>query len=520
VIDVADLFQIYRGPERDVAALRGLTLHVEDGERVLVHGPSGSGKSTLMRVLAGAERPTAGRAVVRERDLANLDRAGLHEHARRSLGLVDQLGGRNLRPELTCLDNVALQLGLLGLARDERRRRARALLDELGLGAFAARRPMELSGGEAQRVALCAALAHDPSLILADEPTGELDATSAGQVYDLLQALAERGGATLLVVSHDPGASRIAHRVVRIRDGRLSEERSPADARDEALVVDDRGWLRLPDTLRRQAGIDGRAFAIAADGGVVLRGARTPAAGPPAAAAEPPAPSSPPATAVVARLAGVRRRFGQRVVLDGLDLELRAGALVALRGRSGSGKSTALRLLAGLDRPDEGDVVVAGTSLVGLDRRRLALHRRTAVATVLQRVALADALDVRENVVLACAIRRGAPLAETRLEALVDALGLGALRGRPARLLSGGERQRVAVARALASSAPLVLLDEPTSQLDEQNAGRLGDLLRAEAEHGRAILAATHDPALVARAHVVVEIGHLPGGSDLKPADR
>jgi ABC-type lipoprotein export system ATPase subunit len=506
VIDVADLFQIYRGPERDVAALRGLTLHVEPGERVLVHGPSGSGKSTLMRVLAGTERPTAGRAIVRERDLANLDRAGLHEHARRSLGLVDQLGGRNLRPELSCLDNVALQLGLLGLARAERRRRARVLLDELGLGGFAARRPTELSGGEAQRVALCAALAHDPSLILADEPTGELDATSAGQVYDLLQTLAERSGATLLVVSHDPGAARIAHRVVRIRDGRLSEERAPADARDEALVVDERGWLRLPDALRRQAGIDGRAFAVAVDGGVVLRGPRAPA---PETSAVPPhaAPAPAPETAVVARLAGVGRRFGQRVVLDGLDLELRTGALVALRGRSGSGKSTALRLLAGLDRPDSGSVEVAGRSLTGLDRRALALHRRTGVATVLQRVALADALDVRENVALACAIRRTGPLDDARADALVDALGLGALRGRPARLLSGGERQRVAVARALVSSAPLVLLDEPTSQLDEQNAGRLGDVLRAEAERGRAILVATHDPALVARAHAVVELG-------------
>jgi ABC-type lipoprotein export system ATPase subunit len=506
VIDVADLFQIYRGPERDVAALRGLTLRVESGERVLVHGPSGSGKTTLMRVLAGAERPTAGRAVVRERDLGNLDRAGLHEHARRSLGLVDQLGGRNLRPELSCVDNVALQLGLLGLARDERRRRARALLDELGLGAFAGRRPLELSGGEAQRVALCAALAHDPALILADEPTGELDETSAGEVYDLLQALAERGGATLLVVSHDPGAARIAHRVVRIRDGRLSEERAPADARDEALVVDDRGWLRLPDGLRRQAGIDGRAFAVAGDGGVVLRGSRVPQAVP---ASPPPPPAltpAPPAEAVVARLAGVTRRFGQRVVLDGLDLELRTGALVALRGRSGSGKSTALRLLAGLDRPDAGTVEIAGRPLAGLDRRALALMRRAAVATVLQRVALADALDVRENLALACAIRRTGPLEDGRAGELVEALGLGALRGRPARLLSGGERQRVAVARALASSAPLVLLDEPTSQLDEQNAGRLGDVLRAEAERGRAILAATHDPALVARAHAVIEL--------------
>jgi len=220
VIDVADLFCIYRGPERDVAALRGLTLRVERGERVLVHGPSGSGKTTLLRVLAGAERPAAGRALVGGVDLGGADRAAVTDHARRALGLIDQRGGRNLRPELRCVDNVALQPGLLGTSVAERRRRASDLLAELGLGDLARRWPYELSGGEAQRVAACAALAHDPQLILADEPTGELDGETEQRLLALLRTHADAGCGVLLV-THSPDVVAIADRVVTLSDGQV-----------------------------------------------------------------------------------------------------------------------------------------------------------------------------------------------------------------------------------------------------------------------------------------------------------
>jgi ABC-type lipoprotein export system ATPase subunit len=502
VIDVSDLFCIYRGPERDVAALRGLTLLVAPGERVLVHGPSGSGKTTLMRVLAGIERPSAGRAVVDGVDLGGADRAALAQHTRRSLGMIDQRGGRNLRPELRCVDNVALQLGLLGHPRAERRRHAHGLLDDLGLAHLTRRWPLELSGGEAQRVGACAALAHAPKLILADEPTGELDAESADDVYDLLADIARRNGATLLVVSHDPRAARIADRVVRIRDGRLSGERAPADRTDEALVVDDRGWVRLPDELRRAAGIGDRATASLENGGLRLDTAGEPQPDdiryPPPAAEVAPA-----AGTAIASLRGVRRVFGERAVLDGVDLDVPAGALTILRGRSGSGKSTLLRILCGLDRPGSGAVTVAGQDLGRLDRSGLAELRRTSVSVLLQQVALADALDVFENLALTGALRHGAA---GRVDEICAALGLDILRGRPARFLSGGERQRVGIARALIADAPLVLLDEPSSQLDEANAARLAELLRVEAHRGRAILCATHDPVLVARGHAVVDL--------------
>jgi ABC-type lipoprotein export system ATPase subunit len=505
MIDVSDVFCIYRGPERDVAALRGLTLDVAAGERVLIHGPSGSGKTTLMRVLAGVERPSAGRAIVDGVDLGGADRGALADHTRRALGMIDQRGGRNLRPELRAVDNVGLQLGLLGHGGSERRRLARALLDDLGLGDLARRWPYQLSGGEAQRVGVCAAVAHSPKLILADEPTGELDAASADEVYDLLAEIAGRNSATLLIVSHDPRAARIVDRVVRIRDGRLSGERAPAHQTDEALVVDERGWLRLPDDLRRAAGIGGRASASIDEGGLRIEPIGPAPADDGSEAFAVPLPDEPaPVREVVARMRGVRRAYGGRAVLDGLDLEVPSGALTILRGRSGSGKSTLLRILCGLDRADAGLVEVAGRDLTELDRSGLAEFRRDSVAVMLQQVALADALDPYENLELSIALWRGRGGA--RVDEICGALGLDVLRSRPARLLSGGERQRVAVARALVADTPLALLDEPSSQLDEANAGIVADLLRREGERGRAVVCATHDPVLVERGHLVIDL--------------
>jgi ABC-type lipoprotein export system ATPase subunit len=498
-IETSDLFCLYRGPEGDVAALRGLGLVVADGERVLVHGPSGAGKTTLLRVLLGLERPTAGSAAVGGVDVRDLRRA--RGTASRLLGLVDQHHARVLRPELSCRDNVALQLGLLGLPRHARRQRADEVLERVGMGADADRLPTALSGGEAQRVAVCAALAHDPPVILADEPTGELDVESADLVYDLIASSAARTGATLLVVSHDPRAARIVDRVVRMRDGRLSEEWRPGDE-SEQLVVDDRGWLRLPDAARRRTGIDDRARVAEVGRRLVLApGVEAPPVveehelrlrrrpGPP-----------------IARLTGVDVAHPGRTVLRGLDLDLAGGCLTVLRGRSGSGKTTILRLLAGLADPTAGAVEVAGVAVGALGRADRARFRRAHVALAGQGTALAESLDAAENLALALRIRGRTP-ADDAIARLLDRTGLAPLAGRPARNLSGGERQRVAVARALAAGASLVLLDEPTSQLDEASAERLAALLRDEVAAGQTIVCTTHDEVLAAAADVVVEVG-------------
>jgi ABC-type lipoprotein export system ATPase subunit len=498
-INVHDLFCLYRGAEGDVAALRGLDLRVAAGERVVVHGPSGSGKTTLLRVLEGSTAPSAGHASVAGHDVRTLARR--RDVRARVLGLVDQHHARVLRPELDCLANVSLQLAITGVGRRARRARAEALLDAAGIAHLAGAPPVAISGGEAQRVALCAALAHAPRVVLADEPTGELDQATALQVYDLLGALARDAGATLLVVSHDEGAARIADRVVRIRDGRLSEVWEPGAP--ERVVVDRRGWLRLPAPARSAAGITGSAKVAVVGRRIVLA--------PSEVAPEAAAPPQPPgavgrdrALGAVARLEGIHVSYGERAVLDGLDLTVSRGLLTVLRGRSGSGKTTVVRLLAGLARPDRGSVEVDGVVLEPLGRAARATFRRTSLGIAGQTAGLAESLDAGENLALALTIRGLRDPAGAA--ALVAALGLEPLAGRPVRLLSGGERQRVAVGRALVARPTLVILDEPTSQLDEGNAERLASLLRAEVAAGATILCTTHDRALAAAADVVIEL--------------
>lgn len=524
VVDVRDAFCLHPVPGGAVAALRGLTLQVRPGERVVVHGPNGSGKTTLLRVLAGEQPLSAGRAVVAGRDVGTPGGRGDSSDAAgwraARLGWVDQFPARTLRPELTVLDNVALQQRLLGVPAAAARRRAHDVLDLLGVGALAARATTALSGGEAQRVAVCAALAHGPALVLADEPSGQLDAASAAQVYAALADAVTRAGACLVLVTHDPRAARIADRVVRIRDGRLSETWAPGAG--ERLVVDDRGWLRLPDGLRRGAGVGGSVVAAADDGAIVLRGEGPAAAGAavgPAAvgaaavgaavgAADVRAPVPGPGPVPggpVAGLAAVAKAYGDRVVLRDLTLQVDPGRLHVVRGRSGSGKSTLLRVLLGLERPDAGAVRLAGEDLGGLDRAGLARVRRGAAAVVAQDVHLAETVDVRTNLELARVVR-GLPPDDAAAHRLLDDLGLLALAGREVRLLSGGERQRTAVARALVTAPRLVVLDEPTSQLDESAAELLATVLRAAAAAGAAVLVASHDPVLVAAADRVTDL--------------
>ena len=501
VVEARDLFCLYDAPAGAVAALRGLSLTLAAGERLVVHGPNGSGKTTLLRVLAGEQPASAGRVSVAGVDLVGAAGEDLDRLRRDRLGLVDQHTRRTLRPELSVLDNVALQLRLAGVRRDPARSRAGEVLSLLGLDRLAGREPATLSGGEAQRVAVAAALAHRPALVLADEPTGELDPDAADQVYDLLARSVAELGAALVVVSHDPRAARIADRVVRIRDGRLSEQWSPLAPDREALVVDDRGWLRLPQQAREVAGEI--VYAATGPDRITLT-----AAGPAAVAADPGlSPQHAPRHdgEVVARLREVTVRYDERAVLDRLCLDVRAGRLTVVGGRSGSGKSSLLRALTGMAPVDGGTVELVGNDLSGLSRQARAAVRRSQVAVAGQDGSLIEAMDVEENLRLARELRALPPAPEAVTE-LLDGLDLLTLRTRPVRLLSGGERQRVVVARTLVVDPVLAVLDEPTSQLDETHAATVADALAAAACRGVAVVVATHDPAVLAVAHDILDL--------------
>jgi putative ABC transport system ATP-binding protein len=202
-----------------VDALRGVDLNVESGELVALVGPSGSGKSTLLHLIGGLVRPTGGSIVVNGLDLGKASDKELVVYRRDTLGFVFQ--NFNLLPIKSAVENVEVPLMLAGIPLGERRVRAVALLEQLGLGRRVGHRPSELSGGEQQRVAIARALANRPRLILADEPTGNLDSTTGQDILNLLQRLVREEGQTLLLITHDMDVAAIADRIVHLRDGQI-----------------------------------------------------------------------------------------------------------------------------------------------------------------------------------------------------------------------------------------------------------------------------------------------------------
>ncbi|MBP3967089.1 MULTISPECIES: ABC transporter ATP-binding protein [Paenibacillus] len=215
------LVKIYKTDDLEVVALQGLDLHVEAGELMAIIGNSGSGKSTLLNMLGGLDRPSAGKLLVDGKDLLKFTERDLVKYKRETVGFVWQSNARNLIPYLTALENVELPILLKGRGK---RLRALELLEAVGLSHRIKNRLSELSGGEQQRVAIAIALANEPKLLLADEPTGSLDTRMSNQILDLFRELNSRMGITIVIVTHDPLLARKVDRVVAIRDGKTSSE--------------------------------------------------------------------------------------------------------------------------------------------------------------------------------------------------------------------------------------------------------------------------------------------------------
>jgi ABC-type lipoprotein export system ATPase subunit len=507
LVELRDLFRVYPSVDGGVAALQGLTLTIERGELCVVLGPSGSGKSTLLRIVGGFDRPSAGSAHVAGVDVGSLSGWGAARFRSRSIGYADQHYWRALAGEQTARELVGVQLGLAGVGRDRREARADELLERVRLGGRRNAHPRELSGGEQQRIALCAAVAARPQLLIADEPTGELDAATAQEVLALIAELVHEEGSTALVVSHDPASAERADRVVHVRDGRISDEQLAGDA-SGAIVVGKGGWLRLPEDVLRAAGIAGHATVSLRGRTIVVEPmrARVETAEAPGAArdgAVPDRASRGPEAVVAAR--GVTKRFGDVAPIERLDAAFAAGTVTAVTGPSGSGKTTLLHLLAGLELPDEGEVVVDGIELSALDRAGRAEVRRTRLAFVGQTLGLVPFLGARENAELGLELRG---LAAGGVAAALEAVGLAEHAERPVAELSAGQRERAAIARALAARPLVLVADEPTARLDTANALALGTLLAELARTtGTTVICATHDPVLVEQADAELSLG-------------
>jgi ABC-type lipoprotein export system ATPase subunit len=251
-----NLVKIYKVADLEVVALQGLDLHVEAGELIAIVGASGSGKSTLQNILGGIDTPTAGKAEVAGFDLTSLTPKERTIYRRRIVGFVWQQTSRNLLPYLTARENVELPLILDGMGGHDRHVYSDELLDAIGMRGHAKRRPEQLSGGEQQRIAIAIALANRPKVLLADEPTGELDSETAAEVFATFRAVNRALGVTIVVLTHDPLVSEQVDRTIAIRDGRMSTEtlrRSEIGTEGEHRVVaqefavlDRAGRLQLP----------------------------------------------------------------------------------------------------------------------------------------------------------------------------------------------------------------------------------------------------------------------------------
>ena len=275
------LYKIYKAAGLEVVALRGLELTVFEGEIIAIVGASGSGKSTLLNILAGYDAPSAGTARVGDYDLLQMTSKEVVEYRRHEVGFIWQETSRNLFPYLTAAENVELPMVLTGVPQAERTDRAKELLEIVGLGHRIAHKPEQLSGGEQQRVAIAVSLANQPPLLLADEPTGELDDLTGQEILDLFNEVNQQLGSTIVIVTHDPAVATSVGRAVTIRDGKTSTETTrkisfqrrvggQGSDTEEFLIVDSTGAVQIPRDMLDQLDITRRVRVAVDEGKVTL----------------------------------------------------------------------------------------------------------------------------------------------------------------------------------------------------------------------------------------------------------
>ncbi|MEM7125220.1 MAG: ABC transporter ATP-binding protein [Chloroflexota bacterium] len=287
------LVKIYKVAELEQVALQGLNISIERSELIGVIGASGSGKSTLMSILGGLDRPTAGKVLVNGQDLLRMPDRLLNRYRREQVGFVWQQSARNLVPYLNAVQNVMLPMTLAGASGKNNRKYAEELLGIVGLGERTTHGLAELSGGEQQRVAIAVALANNPILLLADEPTGEVDSATAEVIYGTFRMLTRDLGVTTIIVSHDPGIARHVDRVVMIRDGMLASETrrqirtqtateegketangqpiEEEDEYEELVVLDRAGRLHIPQDYIEQFEFSKHAQIEVTEDGILIK---------------------------------------------------------------------------------------------------------------------------------------------------------------------------------------------------------------------------------------------------------
>lgn len=282
------LVKIYKTEDVEVMALQGLDLTINKGELVAIIGKSGSGKSTLLNMIGGLVRPTAGRIYVDGKDLFSMTDQQLAAYRQSTVGFVWQNSAQNLFPYLNALQNVEAPLYFVRMTEKERREKAMELMKMTGIDHKAYSYPMQLSGGEQQRVAIAVALANDPKILLADEPTGAVDSKTSNMIQDLFRKLNEKMGITIIIVTHDISLANKVSRVIMVSDGKISTEKimkeaykkklddlstetlAEMDSHEEYSVLDKARRVQLSEDVLKAAGIDSHKVRVEVENGKII----------------------------------------------------------------------------------------------------------------------------------------------------------------------------------------------------------------------------------------------------------
>ena len=530
-----NLVKIYKIADLEVVALQGLDLNVSEGEILALVGPSGAGKSTLLNVIGGLDTPSAGKAKVKDHDLLAMKDKQRVAYKREMVGFVWQQPSRNLLSYLSAIENVELPMMLNNINGAARSKRAKELLDIVGLADRANFRPNQLSGGQQQRVAIAVALANNPPLLLGDEMTGQIDSQSAGEVFATLHKVHDAFNTTIILVTHDPLVSGLVDRVIAIRDGRTSTEiRRRRDKEsgkldeEEWVILDQAGRMQLPKAYMEKLALRERVKVKLEEDHVtvwpqhkveefITLGA------PDIEHFQPAYNNRITSNGNTLKVTQVSREFemGSETItaLNDVSFEIRAGKLALIRGRSGCGKTTLLNLIAALDQPTRGEITV-GDQVVGeMSERQIIQYRRQHISFVFQTFGLLPYLTVEENVEIP--LRLVHTPRKERIERVAEVLKLVALDHRARHRtyeLSGGEQQRVAISRALVNRPSILLADEPTGQLDSNTGAAIIRLLHEIANRfGVTVIVASHDPNIVPFADKIIE---LKDGKIIKQQDQ
>ncbi|MBE2222151.1 MAG: ATP-binding cassette domain-containing protein [Anaerolineae bacterium] len=496
IFQVQNVVKIYKTGAGGFTALKGVSFDVQKGEFLGIIGKSGAGKTTLLNMLSGVSQITSGKVLFTPQtqnkkngdskllSIGEMSQDELSVWRGHNMGIVYQ--SFELLPQLNLVDNIMLPQEFAGKYQaGVSRERALALLDIVELSEHANKLPAHISGGQKQRVAIARALVNDPSVIVADEPTGSLDTVTANVIFDIFAKLVDQGK-TVIMVTHDMDLAERFSRTLLISDGELVDELHHGP--EESAVEDE------------------AAVPIIADNGhtgPLLANLQTSATHD----------ISKPAVSLKQVVKTYVNAAGSFTALKGVDLEIEYGQFVAIVGKSGSGKSTLLNMLTGIDHPTSGHVEMGGEDIYSLSESKRALWRGKNVGIVFQFFQLLPTLTLLENTILPMDYCNVYPYNERpkRAMELLKMVGLeDHIYDLPANV-SNGQQQAAAIARSIATDPSIIVADEPTGNLDSRSADVVIRVFQELADLGKTILLVTHDPSLTSRVDrtVIISDGEI-----------